>query len=206
MNLINKNNDKFININGKAYLNPKLTQKFNSFIKTCHNDILIDSNKTELINNPKISIIMPIYNGEKYIHYSLRSIQNQKMKQIEIILIDDFSNDNTIMKIKKYMNEDDRIKLIKNNKHRKILYSKSIASLNAHGKYIIQLDQDDMFIKEDVFDILYSEAEKYSLDIIQFRDFVKDNFYFKKRTQINQLKLHYIFPKPTHYKKQPEIN
>ena len=205
LNLINKKNYNYININGKVYLNPKLTQKFNSFIKICHNDILINSNKTVLINNPKISIIMPIYNGEKYIHYSLRSIQNQKMKDIEIILIDDFSNDNTIMKIKKFMNEDQRIKLIKNNKHKKILYSKSIASLNAHGKYIIQLDQDDMFINDDAFNILYSEAEQYNLEIIQFRDFVKDNFYFKKRTRINDLESHYIFPKPTHYKKQPEL-
>ena len=103
------------------------------------------------------------------------------------------------------MNDDQRIKLIKNKKHRKILYSKSIASLNAHGKYIIQLDQDDMFIKDDVFDTLYSEAVKYNLDIIQFRDFIKDNFYFKKRTQINDKKSHYIFPNPTHYKKQPEL-
>ena len=207
-NLINKNNYNFKNINGKIYLNPKITQKFNNFIKVCHNDIkimLINSNNSELVNNPKITIIIPLYNAEKYIHYSLRSIQNQKMKDIEIILVDDCSSDNTIMKIKKYMNEDQRIKLIKNNKHRKILYSKSIASLNAHGKYIIQLDQDDMFIKDDVFDTLYAEAIKYNLDIIQFRDFIKDNFYFKKRTHINDKKSHYIFPKPTHYKKQPEL-
>jgi glycosyltransferase involved in cell wall biosynthesis len=148
---------------------------------------------------------MPIFNGEKYIHYSLRSIQNQKMKNIEIILIDDCSTDNSLIKIEKYMNEDKRIKLIKNNKHRKILYSKSIASLNANGKYIIELDQDDIFIREDVFDILYSEAEKNNIDLVQIRDFVKENFFFRRVTKVNDLNMHYIFPQPTHYKKHKEL-
>jgi hypothetical protein len=103
------------------------------------------------------------------------------------------------------MNEDKRIKLIKNNKHRKILYSKSIASLNANGKYIIELDQDDIFIREDVFDILYSEAEKNNIDLVQIRDFVKENFFFRRVTKVNDLNMHYIFPQPTHYKKHKEL-
>ena len=209
-NLINIPNDSFTIRNGKTYLKIKLVKRYNEYIKACINNILIDSNQyiqynNNISKNPKISIIMPVYNGEKYIHYSLRSIQNQKMKDIEIILIDDYSNDNTLITIEKYIKEDKRIKLIKNNKQRKILYSKSIASLNANGKYIIELDQDDIFIKDDVFDILYSEAEENNLDLVQIRDFVKDNLFFKRITKINDLNMHYIFPKPTHYKQQPEL-
>ena len=67
-----------------------------------------------LLKNPKISVIIPIFNGGKYLYYSLRSIQNQKMKEIEIILIDDYSSDNTVEIIQKYMEKAQRIRLIKN--------------------------------------------------------------------------------------------
>ena len=64
---------------------------------------------------PKISVIIPLYNAKNFLTYSLRSVQNQKMKEIEIILVDDFSKDDTLLLIKKYMEEDPRIRLIKNN-------------------------------------------------------------------------------------------
>ena len=69
------------------YLNKALVNKFNSFIKVCLNDSLIDNKMNPLLKNPKISVIIPIFNGGKYLYYSLRSIQNKKMKEIEIILI-----------------------------------------------------------------------------------------------------------------------
>jgi len=104
-------------------------------------------------------VIIPIYNAEKYLHYSLRSVQNQKMKDIEIIIIDDNSNDNSNQIIHKFMKDDKRIKLIENKISRQILFSKSIGALNSRGKYIIEMDQDDMFIRDDAFDIIYNESE-----------------------------------------------
>ena len=136
-----------------------MINQFNSYIKQCLKGKLENKDRFRLLQSPKISVIMPIYNGGKYLFYSLRSVQNQKLKDIEIILIDDYSNDDTINVIQKYMEEDPRIRLIKNNKNRKILYSKSIAALNSKGKYIIELDQDDMFIRSDCFNILYKEAK-----------------------------------------------
>ena len=115
------------------------------------------------LNNPKISVIMPIYNGGKYLNYSLQSILNQQMKEIEIILIDDCS-------------KDDSNQIIKNHNNRQILYSKSIGALNSKGKYIIQLDQDDMFINNSTFNILYHEAEKYDLDLVRFNHIRAQNF------------------------------
>ena len=128
---------------------------------------------------------MPLYKGGKYLYYSLRSIQNQKMKDIEIILIDDNSPDDTLSIINEYMKKDPRIRLIKNEINRKVLFSKSIGALNAKGKYIIQLDQDDIFIRDDVFDILYSEAENNNLDLVQMRDITKSNFHFNKKSLMN---------------------
>ena len=121
----------------KTFLSQQIINKFNSYIELCINNKLIDNQKNPLIINPKISIIMPIYKGGKYLYYSLRSIQNQKMKEIEIILIDDNSPDDTLLIIDKYMKEDPRIKLIKNDKNRKVLYSKSIGALNTKGRYIM---------------------------------------------------------------------
>ena len=91
------------------------------------------------------------------------------MKDIEIIIIDDNSNDDSLKIIKSYMKNDKRIRLIKNQENRKILFCKSLAALNSKGKYILELDQDDMFIKNDAFNFLYNESEKYNLDLLHFK-------------------------------------
>ena len=121
-----------------------------------------------ITKDPKLSVIMPIYNGEKYINISLSSVMNQKFKDIEIIIVDDNSNDDSLKIIRSYIQKDKRIKLIENKENRRILFSKSLAALNSRGKYIIEIDQDDMFTRDDVFEILYNESEKYGLDILHF--------------------------------------
>ena len=140
---------------------------FNFFF---NKEIINFEGKRNLISlNPKISVIIPIYNGGKYLNYSLKSVQNQNMKDIEIIIIDDNSNDNSLEIIKNYMKTDKRIRLIENRENRKILFCKSLAVLNSKGKYIIELDQDDMFIKNYAFDFIYNESEKYELDLLNFK-------------------------------------
>ena len=187
------------------YLKEEVIEKFNKYINICYNNTLIDKKKYPLLKNPKITAIIPLYNAKKYLFYSLRSIQNQKMKEIEIILVDDCSKDNTSKIIEEYMKEDERIRLIKNEKSRKILYSKSIGALNARGKYIMELDQDDLFIEDDIFDILYYEAEKNNLDLVQISDICKHNLYFQNGAGINYISRHFIFPQKEHYKTQPEL-
>ena len=83
---------------------------------------------------PKISVIIPVYNGGKFLNYSLRSIQNQKMKDIEIILVDDNSSDDSLNIIQNFFKNDKRIRIIENRHNRKILYSKSIGAINAKGQ------------------------------------------------------------------------
>ena len=189
----------------KTFLAPNIIKKFNQYIDICIKGKLLDNNTYTLSKDPKISVVMPLYKGGKYLHYSLRSIQNQKMKDIEIILIDDNSRDNTPLIIENYMKEDPRIKFIKNEVNRKVLYSKSMATLNSKGKYIIQLDQDDIFIRDDLFDFLYEEAEQNNLDLIQFRDITKNNFHLNRKTIVNCIGRHYILPKNNQYKTQPEL-
>ena len=111
--LLQKEDDsKVINKKVLSFLNDNITNYFNNYIKICLKGILIDKNKYPLLKYPKISIIIPLYKGTKYLYYSLRSVQNQKMKEIEIVLIDDCSPDNSLTTIKKYMKEDERIRLI----------------------------------------------------------------------------------------------
>ena len=189
----------------RQFLTKETIYKFNSYMNICQKGILVNKAIYNLTSQPKISVIMPIYNAEKYLHYSLRSIQNQKMKDIEIILIDDCSKDNSVEIIEKYMKEDPRIRLIKNEKNRKILYCKSISALNAKGKYILELDQDDMFISDDAFETIYKDAEDNNLDLLQFRDFILEKFHFEKKVRIGYKNKWFIYPGKNQILTQPYI-
>ena len=79
---------------------------------------------------------MPLYNCEKTIRASLNSIIFQNMENIEIILINDFSNDNTLKIIKNLKKNEQRIILINNKKNMGTLYSRSIGVLKAKGEYL----------------------------------------------------------------------
>ena len=143
-----------------------LFNQINKFINLCKNGTLINGIHY-YSKNIKISVIIPVFNSSKGIKSTIRSIQNQKIKDIEIVLIDDYSLDDTIKCIEELKKEDSRIKLIKNNKNRGTLYSRSIGVLNSNGKYIMSIDNDDLFIN-NIFNKCYNEVENYQIDIIEF--------------------------------------
>ena len=118
--------------------------------------------------NPKISIIISTFNGEIYLKPAVRSIQNQNFLNIEIIIVDDGSMDNTVKAVNILMEEDKRIKLISNVINRGTLYTKTKGVLNAKGKYILTLDHDNLYSTNYVFSNLYHESEKYNLDLLGF--------------------------------------
>ena len=143
------------------------------YVDLCLQGILLNKDKFKLSKNPKISIIKPVFhsfNSLYYLNYSLRSIQNQNLTDIEIIVIDDASNDNNqlINLVKKFQEEDPRIKLLINENERGLLYTICKGILNSKGKYIMELDGDDLFIYGTLFSELYDEAENNNLDIISF--------------------------------------
>ena len=82
-----------------------------NYIDMTLNGTLIDKGHFFSSNNPKISIIITVFNGEAYLKTSLLSIQNQDFKDIEIVIIDDCSLDNSLKIIKELMNKDSRIVL-----------------------------------------------------------------------------------------------
>ena len=157
-----------------AYLISKTPEKeymdSKEFFKMIKDGVLYEKNKIySLTDNPKISIIMPVHNGEAFIKEAIISIQNQDLKDIEIIIIDDKSTDNSVNLIKEIMKNEPRIRLYQNEENRGILYTKAKGILSAKGKYIIILDDDDKFLQRDAFTTLYNEAEKYDIDIVEFR-------------------------------------
>ena len=126
--------------------------KGKTYMTKCLNGLLFNHNENEFIlnDNPKISVIIPIYNSEKIINSTIKSVQNQNMLDIEIILVNDFSTDNSLLLIQKLKETDPRIKIINNEKNMGILYSRCIAVLQAKGKYILNLDHDDFFFDDSI--------------------------------------------------------
>ena len=98
----------------------------------------------------------------------MRSIQNQNFLNIEIIIVDDGSIDNSVEIVKELMREDRRIKLLSNGINRGTLYTKTKGVLNAKGKYVMTLDHDDLYSTKYVFNKLYREAERYNLELLGF--------------------------------------
>ena len=149
-----------------------------SYINKCLTGNIINKN----INFPKIykiSVIIPVFNANKTIAYSIKSIQNQILTDFEIILVNDYSNDNSKEIIENLRKNDSRIKIINNSKNMGTLYSRCIGVLSAKGKYIFSLDNDDMLFTNDLFYTIYQYQEKTNFDIIVFHS-VFSNKYFPK--------------------------
>ena len=95
------------------------------------------------MSNPKISVIMPAYNVEKYIAEAIESILNQTFKDFEFIIIDDGSTDRTWEIIQEYSKKDSRIIAFKNKRNLKICKTLNKGIEIARGKYIARMDADD---------------------------------------------------------------
>ena len=118
--------------------------------------------------NPKISIVISVFNGEAYLKTAILSIQNQNLKDIEIVLVDDGSKDNSVNLIKELMKTEPRIVLYENGENKGTLFTKSKGVLNSKGKYVIVMDEDDIFVQRDAFSSIYAEAEKNNLDMLGY--------------------------------------
>lgn len=113
-------------------------------------------------NSVDVSIIVPIYNAENYIEKCINSLINQTKKEIEIILINDGSTDNTEQIIKKY--KDKRIKYFKN-KNQGIGKTRNFGIEKATGKYLMFVDSDD-YIDPNTCKLMFDKAVSNSLDIV----------------------------------------
>lgn len=125
----------------------------------------------------KISIIIPIYNAEFYLYNTLDSTVNQTYDNIEIILIDDNSKDNSLEICKAFSEKDDRIRIIKNDKNKGVSYSRNRGIDIATGKYIVFIDSDDTVDKNYIFELINANKEDlYDIVIVNFKNiFIENN-------------------------------
>ena len=113
----------------------KIVQEFLTI--NTNGTFLYDYKKFQKSENPKISIIITVYNGEAFIKNAVRSVQNQDLQEIEIIIVEDKSKDKSMEIIKELMNEDPRIVLLENEENRGILYSTIKGVLNSFKNLLI---------------------------------------------------------------------
>ena len=149
------------------------------YFRVCNNKKLINRKKYKYNKLPKVSIISPIYNRENYILRFLRSVQNQKFNDIEIIMIDDCSEDNSVKVIEEYQRKDERIILIKNKKNKGTLISRNLAALNSRGEYLIFPDPDDI-ISKNIINFCYNFIRIHNYEMIRFNLFTGRNIFLQK--------------------------
>ena len=115
----------------------------------------------------KVSIILPVYNVAPYLDDAFQSLINQTLKEIEIIVVNDGSTDNSQDIIDKYVALDSKIKCI-NQKNQGQSVARNVAIQHATGKYIYMMDSDDVLSTPDALDICYEYAEKNNADFVLF--------------------------------------
>lgn len=116
---------------------------------------------------PKISVIIPIYNVEKYLDHTLYSVTNQTLDELEIICVEDSSTDTSKEILQKYVGRDTRFRCIWHNQNFGVSVSRKQAIQLATGKYIMFLDGDDALDIRACRE-LYHVIEKEQSDIVQF--------------------------------------
>ena len=118
------------------------------------------------IENPKISVIIPVYNVEKYLRECLDSVVNQTMRDIEIICINDGSTDNSLDILKEYAAKDDRIIVI-NQTNGWLSAARNSGLKIARGEYIQFVDSDD-YLELNACETAYKYALQYNADVVVF--------------------------------------
>ncbi|MDR1417876.1 MAG: glycosyltransferase [Endomicrobium sp.] len=141
---------------------------------------------------PKISVIIPIYNVEKYIKKCLESIISQTLKDIEILCIDDSGIDNSIKIVESFAKKDTRIKIIQLDTNKLPGAARNIGIEKSTGEYISFIDPDD-YIKPNLLEIAYTKLEELQLDSVWFnikifddkkKSFTKDNYFLETSNSI----------------------
>lgn len=122
-----------------------------------------------------VSIITPAYNGEKYIAETIESVLAQTYQHWEMLIVNDYSTDNTIQIVQSYAAKDKRIKLLNLNQNSGVVVARNTAIQNAKGRYIAFLDSDDLWKKEKLKKQLeFMQQNGYAFMFTAYEHF-KDN-------------------------------
>lgn len=119
------------------------------------------------MSEPKISVIIPLYNAEKFIRQCLISVLASKFKDYEVLVVDDCSTDNSVAEVKKLTAHfDGRLKLLSTEKNSGGAgVPRNVGIKNAAGKYVTFIDNDDMILP-DALGNFFETAEFYNADVV----------------------------------------
>lgn len=132
------------------------------------------------MNSPKISVIIPCYNVEKYLRQCLDSVLNQTLQDIEIICIDDGSSDGTLELLKEFQKKDNRVKVI-TQKNAGAGAARNNGLRVATGEYLSFLDSDDFF-EPNMLEEAFKTAEKYQVDFVVYNS---DQYHMDQECFVN---------------------
>ncbi|MFZ5986464.1 MAG: glycosyltransferase family 2 protein [Bacillota bacterium] len=151
----------------------------------------------------KVSVIIPIYNVRNYLERTLQVVIDQKLKDIEIILINDGSTDGSEMICDQYAKNDTRVKVI-HQKNCGVSYSRNRALDMANGKYVFFMDADD-YIEEEMLLNLYELGEKNNSDLVICGFYFESNYLSRdKQLRIDKYCVNFpdsIYPSKEEFKK-----
>ena len=149
---------------------------------------------------PKVSIIVPVYNAQKYLDRCVSSLKNQTLEDIEIILVDDSSTDLSLEMCKELAENDARIKVIhKVNEGAGLARNAALEIVS--GEYIGFADSDD-YVNENMFETLYNKAKEYDSDLVMSGVLFVDGNMFKSEGECTRK---VYFDKDTHFETEAEL-
>lgn len=120
----------------------------------------------------KISVLIPVYNVERYLSQCLNSVIDQTERDIEIICVDDCSTDGSLDLLLQFEKKDDRIRVIRHMHNMGLCKSRKDAVREASGEYIMFLDSDD-YIEKCACEELYDVIKEKNVDVVQFGSFLE---------------------------------
>lgn len=142
---------------------------------------------------PKVSVIMPVYNGEKYLAEAIESILGQSFRDFEFIIIDDASRDDSYKILEEYKEKDYRIILLKNEKNLGLTKSLNIAIQKAKGDYIARMDADDISLENRFAEQVDFLENNNDIDLVGGDvDFI-DNINLKHKIIFDKNKIKKVF-------------
>jgi len=133
------------------------------------------------MNEPLVSIITPVYNAERFLSDTIKSVQNQTYGNWEILLVDDCSKDNSSQIIKEFQKYDNRIKYIKLEKNSGAAVSRNIGIKNAKGRFIAFIDSDDLWHPNKLeIQLKYMLEKKIAFSFTSYRYIKEDGSWTNK--------------------------
>ena len=115
--------------------------------------------------NPEVTVIVPVYNSEKYIKKCIESILNQTFKKFELLIINDGSKDNSQKIIEEYQKKDPERIVIVNQENKGVSITRNEAIKMANGKYLMFIDNDD-YIDKDYIETFVNAIKENDLDVV----------------------------------------